>query len=260
MPDMKNKNGKHNLDFNIIKSGSLLICMGIMLIFSAIAWFGMNNEVVSNNMSLSGEKAEVQFDATVYRYVRQPNDSFLLDSFTSSGVEHLMPQLALNEYDVMFQDENIYTPLVMRLGLTGIRLPRTGTITVTIRRNNNPLIVNGKIQPYFTAVTNYVCAIDSSFYSNTVSNIYNSAVNGMKNMTASKFISANDVTTDNLTFNIPYTSSDFNGSVLNVYILIRYEESYADRFVKESLDNNTELITNFDMTNDISVITVDYAE
>lgn len=244
----------------LIKLLIMLLFVGILVVCTTIAWFSMNKDVGASGMGVKIEKPETRFDATVYRYVKQQDGSFQLNSFVSSNSAHLTPQLTLNEYDVIFLDNNVYTPVVMRLGLTGGRLPQAGTVTVRIVRNDNPLIVNGNLQPYFTAVTNFTCDIDGAYYSNNISTLYNNALSGMENLTASKFISSNDVTTDNLTFNLSYTPSDFNGNVLNVYILIRYEESYANRLVRESLDNSTELITNFEMTNDISVITVDHTE
>ena len=244
----------------LFKLLALLMFAGAIVMFTTIAWFGMNKDVETSGMAVRSEKPETLFDATVYRYVKQQNERFQLNSFVSNNSAHLTPQLTLNEYDVIFTDNNVYTPVILRLGLTGGRLPQSGTVTVRIVRSEDPLIVNGNLQPYFTAVTNYVCDIDGTYYSNDISTLYNNALSGMEDLTASKFISSNDVTTDNLTFTLSYTPSDFNGNVLNVYILIRYEESYANRLVRESLDNSTELITNFVMTNDISVITVDHTE
>ncbi|MBP5307983.1 MAG: hypothetical protein J6Z34_02490, partial [Clostridia bacterium] len=165
-----------------------------------------------------------------------------------------LENLKMNPYDRVFVQRNGCTPVVVQIALSGSDLKSEGTINVTLTRDvykEEPY----NVPNYFTSVVKFTCVKGKSIYSENIPSLFESVAriaNGASlsepvNVSVFKNAGTNDavrsfytdITThtekhDELTFEIEYTASDFNGNVLNLYLYFDYDKNLIEEFV----DNN----------------------
>jgi hypothetical protein len=159
-----------------------------------------------------------------------------------------LSQIEFNPYDLVFKSRNRYTPVVVRMAVSGEDLPEGGTITARITRDTRyetTVDVHGRteISKYASSIMRFTPYIGDYYssdatiqYNNIDSDSHYNATRALVGDDPSGSLVFSEVTLSSgnvisrvdkddyidLTYN--YTSSDITNGVLYLYIYITYDE------------------------------------
>ena len=223
---------------------TLVLALAVIVIgsfaTSSYGWHASNNKTdsVGMNVGVNENSFNANFEYLQYD-VKQ--ESYLISSDLSN--------IDFNPYDLVFRSRNRYTPVVIRIGISGSELQSSGQVTVTIRRDTTKPateIINNKIymSRFCTSVMRFTPYI-GDYYSSTTSTQYtnidtDSHFNACRALVGDDASGSQVFTTVNRTgnaidsivkdnsisFSFAYTSSNIVNDTLYVFIYITYDEGY----------------------------------
>ena len=251
---------------------SLVACLSV-LGATAYAWFSMNKGVNTSAMNTRIESFEAQAEYTVYLFDSKAGEV----NYTGKNGDETDPTIMALDvpfYDTIFKQRNRYTPVVIRIALSGVKLPE-GTVIIKLDRNTALSRPDGS--GYFTDLMRFTIVKGTSFYDEDADELYENVdgtlfpllendsytEDSIDNRTLfkgpSKVFDTRDYENasqgntedyDYITLSLPYGAADFVDGVFNVYVYITYDEDLVDSF--SGFGNVTTIGHWVDMINDIS--------
>lgn len=266
------KSGRNNKNLKLFAAtGVTLFCL-TSVFTAAIAWFALNANADGTGMSVTAANGSELSVLHCYA-VRYDGDKGAIAIDISGGNE----QITMSEYDTIFTDRNVNTPLFLRIELSDFN--QNDDVTVTI-----PCIgayeVDGMIQPYLSNVVsakflfglksgNTVSADNYTWSGTNVSNesvlaSYQGMLARSKDFTGTPFVS-NQTKQNSITltidadeiFNQNYIVHRDDKDIVVVYIALDYHVSGSDNLITDYLDSYNGADHELSFANDFSVITLE---
>ena len=226
-----------------------LVAMICVVYFgSSFGWFSNNIKTTTTGMGVSTHTEDFNVKYTYFKYdIRES------EVVTSASLE----EIEFNQYDLVFRSRNRYTPIVVRIEMTGSSLPSAGTITAKINRDTSKAVSvddhgTMKMSNFFTSIMRVTPYVGSALYNSNKDTQFNN-IDSTTNFNAVRALKGNDATTGSKVFTtvtipddtitnitkvnyleipIVYTSADFVTidavSTLVVYLYITYDEGYTE--------------------------------
>lgn len=266
------KSGKNNKTLKLAAATGVTLFSLTTVFVATIAWFAMNTDVGGNGMSVTVAKGSDLSILHCYA-VRYDGDKGAVAIDISSGNE----QITMSEYDTIFTDRNVNTPLFLRIEL--FDFDPSDDITVTIPCTGSYKVGN-KIQPNLSNVVsakflfglkngNTVSADNYTWTGSEVSNpnvlaSYQGMLARSKDFTGTPFV-ANQTKQNSISltidgddiFNSTYIVERDDKEVVVVYIALDYHVSGGDNLITDYLDSYNGETHELSFASDISSITLD---
>ena len=265
---------------NILKSTAGLVISLAVFFFAffgggveVFGWFTNNKETDIKGVNINVFNDDIRAEYHVYSYDIRDMFDFAAtvpsDAYTETDPEtnltvntaYTLKKLKMNPYDRVFIQRNDFTPVVVRVALTGTMLPRSGTVDIVINRDTGKNDVNLKPK-YFTSVVKFTCIKGTQFYSNDIPTMFESVARQVNNTPEGQIADKNvfktmatsenvlsfytDIETrtekrDTLSFALSYNAGDFNGTTLNFYLYFDYHKNLIEEFISENVYGNLSL-------------------
>jgi hypothetical protein len=206
----------------------ILLVNTLLLISCIIAWFISSKEATSSGFEGTSTNGGVDLTGNVYKYDIL-NEEIIRQDISSP--------LRINNYDLLFEAQNDFNPLIIEFDLSGGKLlDGGGTLKVTIERNTQiPTISNNLLTNYssnimcLSALSNATnLTINKNTYMDTVA-LFNlrPKVNFFETLTLESSTRIETQTKkDSISFFITYPSGDYhidNPDTVKVYLLLSYD-------------------------------------
>lgn len=266
------KSIKNRKTLKIAGATSVTLFSLVSVFAATIAWFALNNNVSGNGMRVNVASGSDISILHCYA-VRYDGDTGAVAIDISNGVQ----QITMSEYDTIFTDRNVNTPLFLRMELTDF--DRNDDIIVTIpctgayKTGNciNPYLSNVVSAKFLYGLKNgnTVSADNYTWSGSEVSNAsvlasYQGMLARSKDFSGTPFVSSgtkqNSVSLtidgDDI-FNNTYIIHRENKDVVVIYIALDYHVSGGDNLITEYLDSYNGDAHELSFSSDISTITID---
>ena len=266
------KSGKNKKTLKIAGATSVTLFSLVSVFAATIAWFALNDNVNGDGMNVTVASGSDLSILHCYA-VRYDGEKGAIAVDISSGTQ----QITMSEYDTIFTDRNVNTPLFLRMELTDF--DQNDNITVTIPCDGE-YKVDDKVQPYLSNVVsakflyglkngNNVTADNYTWTGTNVSNenvlaSYQGMLARSKDFTGTPFVSnstkqnsvsltinANDI------FNSTYIIQRGDDEVVVVYIALDYHVSGNNNLITDYLDSYSGSEHSLAFSSDIGTITID---
>ena len=253
---------------------ALLVFTSVLLAIGskAYGWFSNNRNVGGSGAGVNDLRNDVSARYEVYVYdinINRPSNTKIVDD---EEVELTVKDIEFQQYDVTFRSRNRYTPIIIRIKLSGDNLlvepGETGSIFITIRRqgesdlSTDTLPLTSSSVMRFTGITNG--SVDTStaetLYGDVDALLYDSTRATITNTTNSKtFATIEEVNSEeifniesDITLTVSYDNSSFVNGKLDVFLYVTYDELLIGKLPGTVGD---EAIT---LVNDFAMLSVDY--
>lgn len=253
---------------------ALLVFTSVLLAIGskAYGWFSNNRNVGGSGAGVNVLRNDVSARYEVYVYdinINRPSNTKIVDD---EEVELTVKDIEFQQYDVTFRSRNRYTPIIIRIKLSGDNLlvepGETGSIFITIRRqgesdlSTDTLPLTSSSVMRFTGITNG--SVDTStaetLYGDVDALLYDSTRATITNTTNSKtFATIEEVNSEeifniesDITLTVSYDNSSFVNGKLDVFLYVTYDELLIGKLPGTVGD---EAIT---LVNDFAMLSVDY--
>ena len=253
---------------------ALLVFTSVLLAIGskAYGWFSDNRNVGANGAGINvlGNDVSAHYEVYVYDInINRPSNTKIVDD---EEVELTVKDIEFQQYDVTFRSRNRYTPIIIRIKLSGDNLlvepGETGSIFITIRRqgesdlSTDTLPLTSSSVMRFTGITNG--SVDTStaetLYGDVDALLYDSTRATITNTTNSKtFATIEEVNSEeifniesDITLTVSYDNSSFVNGKLDVFLYVTYDELLIGKLPGTVGD---EAIT---LVNDFAMLSVDY--
>ena len=265
-------------------SASLALLIVVFLAYGSIAfgWFSSNKVVDLAGMNISVNADDTIATYYVYKYdtvVGLGSTSTTIPDAQGSGTTttpNLISRFTMHAYDTIFVSRNVYNYIVVRVEVSGFKVPEAGTLDINLNRIlHDDAVLDEKLNPYMSSCLYFKGAASSTLnsYLNDDNNVWVNAKTvfdsneierkRLVSVTSTETVLVNEIETevrtyakaDSLTIPITYTQSDWVDDKLNVYIFMDYDEVFVDYYIKEhrkttSLTEGVET----ELTNDFGTI------
>ncbi|MBQ9486034.1 MAG: hypothetical protein IJU83_04265 [Clostridia bacterium] len=237
----------------------------------AFGWFitNRNTPVGGNTMQTETDDIAAVYNVFAYDIKGNATSPSVSDSHTVDAGQTLpydINGLVMNPYDKVFTNRNIYTPVVIRIAITGPQsLEQNGTINLTLERDTTK---DATSVLFFSSVVKFSCLKGASIYNASLETTFNNVVNSLsvsgstmvdkinsfKTTAASGNYDSGNVRAfiytqnqtyakfDRLVFTINYTESDFNvingENTLNLYLYIDYDKTFIEEFIQQKIGSD----------------------
>lgn len=202
-------------------------------------WFHDNRISAAGGMNATMRPDDLRVNYFVYAY----------DLFGGETVSDLysINNLKMNPYDMIFVHRNDFTPVVVRIAITGDNsLPKNGEITVNLSRD---LSKDQTSLDYFSSVVKFSCAFGAGILGSTAAATFDNVARIIENgsplgkdyfktaalsSTVKAFFYESEgvyLKHDNVSFTVNYSESDFNGDTLNLYLYFDYDKTRIEEFI-----------------------------
>ena len=266
---------KNNKSLKIVGATAVTLFSLVSVFAATIAWFALNTDVNGSGMSVTVANGSELSILHCYA-VRYDGEKGAIAIDISSGGE----EITMSEYDTIFTDRNVNTPLFLRMELSDFN--QNDDITVTIPCTGS-YKVDGKIQPYLSNVVsakflyglksgNSVIADNYTWTGTDVSNenvlaSYQGMLARSKDFSGTPFVDNNTkqnsisltIDGDDI-FNSTYIVHREDKDVVVIYIALDYHVSGGDNLITDYLDSYNGDTHSLSFTSDISTITLDNGE
>lgn len=233
----------------------------------SFGWFSQNKAVDADGIEMNLAYEDIQVEYSVYMWNIDAQAGSNLDKY---GNIINISDITMHTHDLIFKARNKYTPVVIRIAITGSDMPVFGNAVVTIDRDTSIDVYSTQeghtteLSEYSSSIVRVTAAKGAGYYATTsgvadINTIYNRVVNGdsANGITA---IKGNETTfdtktfttvtenagsytytkLDTLTFTIAYTQDDWNDTdgdsipdTLNIYLLMDYDSIDASDTVPD---------------------------
>ena len=161
----------------LIVSLIFLIVVGIAYMSITFGWFAKNEVVDAYGMNISVNHDDTVATYYIYKYDTARERASLQtevvdDNGNSSLVNNTISSLVINPFDTIFTSRNVYTPVVVRIEITGKMVKESGTINISLDRlahNDTTLsatykdgLYNGTLNEYASSVLYFKGAAKST--------------------------------------------------------------------------------------------------
>ncbi len=250
----------------IIKLAAAVLVFSFVILgggSTIFGWFLQNRTTnAGTNANVIDDDVVAEYFAYKYDYNNNGDDVTISNTYT-------VDSLVMNPYDKVFIKRNEYTPVVVRISLTGEKnLPKSGVVNIKIDRDS---AINESAIDRFSSVVKFACVKGADIYSTNPETIFNNAsakILGSNNKDYFKQAAVGDDVKaffhydgdtlkkyDYLTFPIEYTESDFNGDTLNIYLYFDYDKTMIERFIQSAIGEDLSLTeTSVSAEDDLAII------
>ena len=284
------KHGKAMQAFLLAVTALLWIVTAAFCFTSVFGWFvESEGKIGSNSVNIKFKDRFSSAEYTVYAYDLNRNRA-VTEYISDDGTEGDSISVAAIEfqpYDRTFMQDNVYTPVFVRIKLPADELSPSGTVRMIINRNPTPQIVVGgametleddsvaeSLASRCSGIMRFSLGINK-----TLAEV--STINGAEDKTAlyeavaefnsgaSAPPSATFVTktvidgrtvyvkSENIILTASYTPSDRNGDYIILYLYIRYDEDLIDDYISGIQDVGQTGLGGDVMINDlVGIVTV----
>lgn len=246
----------------VIKAVICTAASFVFLLFSVLCggivfgWFYDNRNAAVGGMDavLNADDYKVRYYVYAYDLFSGQTESaseyytvYNPDSGENITAIYNLNNLKMNPYDMIFVHRNDYTPVVVRISITGEHtLPKSGSITVNLSRDKSK---DESSLNYFSSVVKFACIKGAEILAGTVSETYDNVAEIVANGsplgkdyfkvapfsdTVKAFIYESGGVYrkhDNLSFTLNYSETDFNGDALNLYLYFDYDKTFIESFI-----------------------------
>ncbi len=251
----------------------LLLLSAIIMYDPALGWFARNVRVKAQNTEVvvAQDAAHAEYECYVYLAKESAVEVQDLDA------------LDLQPYDMIFSRRNRYTPAIVRIELSDIsyQYASGGTLNVTLKRNT--LLPNNVLDDYFTSIMRVTAVVGNTYYSADPDTLYTNLDTALyttvkaypENYSSASSKLFTTVTggtgtdldpyvylkADVISLTVPYTTADMNGSVLNLYLYLSYDESLVHKYqAAEGIDTNSTVVgRTVPLPNDVKSIAIAFS-
>ena len=225
----------------------LVVCTAVsfialmVFVFGGVVfgWFYDNRISAAGGMNATMRPDDLRVNYFVYAY----------DLFGDETVSDLysINNLKMNPYDMIFVHRNDFTPVVVRIEISGDNsLSKSGAITVNILRDT---LIDQTSPDYFSSVVKFSCVFGAEILGSTAAATFDNVANIIENgsplgkdyfktaslsSTVKAFFYESEGTYfkhDNVAFTVNYSESDFNGDTLNLYLYFDYDKTRIEEFI-----------------------------
>ena len=234
----------------VFSSILLAFCLSVLEI-SAFAWFSINKEVKMSATNTRIELFDAQADYIVYYFDSKANSVHYTGKYNDES-DPRITALNVPFYDTIFKQRNRYTPVIIRVALSGVKL-QEGIVNVQIDRNT--ALSRADDGGYFTDLMRFTILKGTSIYDEDADRLYKNVDEAVFTLIesgnyseddaddpylfkgASKLFDARDYGNgsqaytenyDYITLSLPYGAADFVGGVFNFYIYITYDKEITE--------------------------------
>ncbi len=253
----------------LLTTGLITVTSLVALIFATFSWFEVSKEASSTSTAIIYQD-DVQIDYTVYKC---DNETHVVSTTDSNNNKLSLVDLDLNKYDAVFTEKNEWSPIIVRFELTGSTLPGDGSIGIQITRTSSIADGDGVVSSStskLAAVTSNVCTFGAGTNftisdNNDDEKVYLESVNEFQtNVTLQNFVTGTTgsyTKVSTLYYDLPYTSTAFNGNTLYVYLYISYNSILAQEYVDNRDESIVDIVTdglNVSILNDLDSISINH--
>ena len=257
---------------------------------TAFAWFSMNTDVKTSSMNTHIEIFDAQAQYTVYLFDSKAGSV----NYTGKNNDESDPtvtHLDVPFYDTIFKQRNRYTPVIIRVALTNVRLEQ-GIVNLRIDRDVS--LSEPQSGGYFTDLMRFTVVKGTSLYSADADELYDNVdevlftpvQNGsytpdlISNNNSSYYKGPSKIfgvrtynegspvypqgyvpfTVENYDYvnlSIPYGAADFVNGVFNFYLYITYDRTLLNSYT--GFGNVSTIGQWVDMENDISKMEITFS-
>ena len=276
------KNAHKGTKLKLVNSILGMVISFVMFLSSgfAFAWFSMNKRVNTNLFNIQVDKFDAQAEYTIYLFDSKAGSV----NYTGKNGDETDPKISALDvpfYDTIFKQRNKYTPVIIRIALSEIRLEE-GFVNIKIDRDASLGIpVTGG---YFTDLMRFTIVKGTSLYDDDADALYENIDAAFFNLldegtysqdvadNASLFKGPSKVFTtrdyENLSqsytegynyinLSVPFSSSDFVDDVFNMYIYITYDKTLVNTIGE--FGNVSTIGQWVDMANDIKQMEISFS-
>lgn len=254
--------------FALLVFTSMLLAVGSR----AFGWFSDNRNVGTSGAGVNvfGNDVSAHYEVYVYDInINRPTNTKIVDD---EEIELSVKDIEFQQYDVTFRSRNRYTPIIIRIKLSGdvlsVGAGETGNIFITIKRqgaaiaSTDTLPLTSSSVMRFTGITNG--SVDTStaedLYGDVDALLYDSTRATITNTTNSKtFATIEEVNNEQffnieseITLTVSYDNDCIINGQLDVFLYVTYDELLIGKLPESFGD---EAIT---LENDFAMLSVDY--
>ncbi len=244
----------------------LLLTLVVMLPVSVFAWMATNRSLDGDGMDMSMEYDDAVALFDVYKYNVKTSQGTTVEN----SVPLSLSNVDFNQYDMIFEVRNRYTPIFARMQIFKInKMPEAGTLTLTLTRDtSNGDATATSLNSYTSSIIRFTAKVDHTYDeqhdSDTPATFYNYVDNQLYEVTlgyagneahdeggsytnASRcfttFVTSGDTTTytkaKTITLSMTYTAGDWDTNddgyqVLNVYLYMTYDTGLIEKYIADN--------------------------
>ena len=139
------KSGKNNKTLKLVGAPAVTLFSLVTVFAATVAWFAMNDNTNGNGLSVSVARGSDIKLLSCYA-VRYDGNYGAVATDISAGKE----TIAMSEYDYIFTDRNVNTPLFLRMEISNFKT--TDDLLVTIPCRGDYKDENNRVKPYLSNV------------------------------------------------------------------------------------------------------------
>lgn len=254
----------------------VLLLSIIILVDPALGWFANNEDVTADQTEFVVDPgdATAEYVCYVYNATNGQSSPIEIQSITA---------LDMQPFDMIFEKRNRYAPAVIRIALTDIKpqYATSGTVNITINRDT--LLPDDELNDYFSSIMRFTAIIGSTYYSADNETLYGNIDTALyttvkdyaqnySSATSKMFTTVTGGTgtnldpftyskADSITLSVPYTSSDKNGDVLNVYLYLSYDKALVNKYrAAEGIDTSSTAVgRTVSMADDMETLSISFS-
>ena len=230
----------------------LILIVLVFAVKETYAWYIRDTRVQGTNANTSVDYDDVNATFTAYQYDIKEQRVIATDESNSDAFD--LEHLPLQSYDMIFRAKNRYTPIVVKVTLSGLALQHKNTVDLIVKRNtsiqDDPASAQS-LSPYVSSVLRFT-AIGSGNKNDpySINDVWYPSVGGYvghQSGTASgiAYDSKTFTTTqtngntamfnkaDYITLSLNYTAQQLENGELNVYLYLSYDATLTSAFERQ---------------------------